>query len=143
MKAQIPAVPVGTTSKAGYGVTAFALASAVIAYATGDHSQQTTGVIVAGAVAALSFLVTQAGRYAQAHALAVNMPTPKVVELRLDGQTIATVPHGVDALTASGPPPLDDEPGDPHDSVPHHPVTDPRDVPPDNDDGIAHMGARA
>lgn len=69
MRAQIPSVPVGTTSKAGYGVTAFALASAVVAYATGDHSQQTTGVIMAGTVAALSFLVTQAGRYLQAHAL--------------------------------------------------------------------------
>lgn len=76
-------VAVGTSTVAGYSVTAVGFVAAIIAYATGDHSAQTLGTLTAAAVALLAFLVTQAGRYVQAHTLAKGVaekiaasPTP-------------------------------------------------------------------
>lgn len=138
MQGNSPAVPVGITSKVGYGVTALGLVSAIVAYATGHRDQQTVGVIVSGAVAGLSLLSTQLGRYAQAHALIVNPPAPT-------NRAAVEAPRPKDAVIygtgnaehvgvvsfSSGP----EEPGDPHDALPHHPVTDPATIPPDVGDG--------
>lgn len=67
-----PNVPIGPSTVAGYSVTVTGVILAILAYLDGDHSQQTVGMLVAGAIAILSFLVTQAGRYAQAKVLAAK-----------------------------------------------------------------------
>lgn len=67
-------VPIGPTTIAGYGVTVTSVLLAVLAYLQGDRSDQTLGVIVAGAVALVSFAITQIGRYVQAKALAERAP---------------------------------------------------------------------
>lgn len=61
-------VAVGLSTKTGYGVSLTAYALAIVAFLQGDRSDQTTGVIVAGTIGTLSLLITQAGRYLQAHA---------------------------------------------------------------------------
>jgi hypothetical protein len=62
-----PSVPIGPTTVAGWGTAAVAFVLAAIAYLTGGHTaEQTTAVELAGA-GVLSGLVTQIGRYLQAH----------------------------------------------------------------------------
>lgn len=61
-------VKVGVTSATGYGVSLAAVVAAALDYIGGDHSAPTRTTLVLGAVAGVSFVVTQAGRYAQAHA---------------------------------------------------------------------------
>lgn len=68
-------VPVGVSSVAGYSVTIGTFAAAVVAYLNGDHSQNTIVVLALGAFSAVSFAITQVGRYAQAHAQA-KKPAP-------------------------------------------------------------------
>jgi len=72
-------VPVGPTTVAGYGVTAVGVALALVAFLAGDRSEQTLGVLVAGGVAALAFVVTQVNRYAQARELARRPVNPSPV----------------------------------------------------------------
>lgn len=72
-------VSVGVSTVAGYSTSLGAVVLAVLAYLQGDHTQQTVGVIVAGAIAAMSFAITQAGRYLQAHAQVKQQP-PVVVD---------------------------------------------------------------
>jgi len=88
-------VPVGVSTVSGYGLTVIAFAAAVVAYLTGDHSQQTVGTIAAGGVAALAFAITQIGRYVQAKAAIYAQPVP-----------VAQAP------TKAGNPPLIDFDGD-------------------------------
>lgn len=64
----VPAIPVGPATKAGYSTAAIAFVLAIVAYLTGDHSQQTVGTLAAGGIGLVSFAGTQAGRYLQAHA---------------------------------------------------------------------------
>jgi hypothetical protein len=61
-------VPVGFTTKLGASVTATGLAAAIVAFVTGDRSEQTVGTLTAAGVAVLAFAITAIGRYAQAHA---------------------------------------------------------------------------
>jgi hypothetical protein len=144
-------VPVGTTSAAGYSLTAAALAAAVVAYATGDRSAQTLGTITAAAVAVLAFIVTSAGRYAQAHAK-IKATTPPVPEpsdginlapetdtnLYRSSPSVVKYPDAVEHVefprVTARITPVDDEPGDHFDAHPDIPVTAPEDVPPDNVD---------
>lgn len=63
-------VPVGKTTVAGWGTTATAAVLALVAFLSGDHSEQTLGTVVAGTLAVVSFAVTQLGRYWQARELA-------------------------------------------------------------------------
>src|SRR5262249_8713138 len=60
-------VPIGLATQAGYGVAIAGLVGAVVAYATGDHSQAQLGSIVSGSIAVISLVVTQIGRYVQAN----------------------------------------------------------------------------
>jgi hypothetical protein len=92
-------VAVGASTIAGYSVTAAGLAAAIIAYATGARDAQTLGVLTASAVAILAFLVTQAGRYAQAHTLA------KGVADKIASSPTPTTPIGVaaDSVKAGDP----------------------------------------
>ena len=69
-------VAVGVSTVAGYTVTASTFAAAVVAYLSGDRSQDTLVVLALGAFSAVSFGVTQVGRYAQAHAQAGNATNP-------------------------------------------------------------------
>lgn len=62
----IPKVPIGPSTVAGYSVTVTGVVLAILSYLQGDHSQQTLGVLTAGAVALVSFAITQIGRYVQA-----------------------------------------------------------------------------
>jgi hypothetical protein len=64
---QAPPVPVGLTTKAGYTVSFLAFVAAIVAFVSGDHSDQTLGTIVAGAIGLVSLAATQLGRYVQAH----------------------------------------------------------------------------
>lgn len=57
----------GIASKTGYGVALAGLICAVIAYATGDHSQATLGSIISASVGLISLAITQIGRYVQAN----------------------------------------------------------------------------
>lgn len=61
-------IPVGPSTIAGFLSTILAGALAVVAFVAGDHSEQTLGVIVGGALAAISLVTTLLGRYAQARA---------------------------------------------------------------------------
>jgi hypothetical protein len=54
-------------SKTGYGVALAGFLGAVIAYATGDHSQAQLGSILSASVGLISLAVTQVGRYVQAN----------------------------------------------------------------------------
>jgi hypothetical protein len=65
-----PNVPIGPSTVTGYSVTLVAAILAVLAFVQGDHSEQTLGTIVAGAVAGVAFVVTQIGRYLQSRELA-------------------------------------------------------------------------
>ncbi len=62
-------VPVGTATKAGLGTAALAFAGAILAYLTGDHSQQALGGITAAGVGTVSLLATLAGRFIQSNTL--------------------------------------------------------------------------
>lgn len=66
MDTTIPKVPTGAATVTGYGVSLVSFVLAVIAFLTGDHSEQTVGVIVAGAVGLGALAVTSAGRFIQA-----------------------------------------------------------------------------
>lgn len=115
---------VGVSSVAGY-VTSFAgFAGAVAAYLNGDHTQQTTGIAVSGAIGLISLIVTQVGRYSQAHAAVKAAPAVLAVP-------VADEPV---QLAATEPPPLTDEQanddpdmGDPLDATPESFVADRRD----------------
>lgn len=81
-----PKVPIGPTTIAGYTVTLTSFVLAIFAYLQGDHSQQTLGVLTAGAAAIVAFAITQIGRYAQAkvlahyHELAPPVPPTAIVQ---------------------------------------------------------------
>jgi hypothetical protein len=86
-------------------------------------------VLTAGAIAALSFVVTQLGRYAQSHALA-KAPATQVVYA---GGSVATTPRTAPTSDAE-PPPLTDaeadvdpDMGDPLDAGPESYLGDPDD----------------
>lgn len=66
----IPSVPVGTTTLAGFTATLTGLAMVVISLLQGSATQDTIGAVIGGTLAVGSAVVTLAGRYAQAHALA-------------------------------------------------------------------------
>jgi hypothetical protein len=68
------AVSVGFSTKLGASLTATGVATAIVAFATGDRSEQTLGVIAGAAVAALAFAITAAGRYAQSRAQIKTAP---------------------------------------------------------------------
>lgn len=68
-------VPVGVSSLAGYSTSVVTLAGAMAAFLTGDRSRDTLVIVLLGGYSAGSFLVTQVGRYVQAHALA-KKPAP-------------------------------------------------------------------
>lgn len=59
-------VPIGVASATGYSVSTAALVLAIIAFLTGDRSEQTLGTIAAGTFALLTLLATQLGRFWQA-----------------------------------------------------------------------------
>lgn len=65
-----PKVPIGPTTIAGYSVTLAGALGAVIAFKSGDRSEQTLGTLAAGVFAAIAFVVTQVGRYVQAREIA-------------------------------------------------------------------------
>lgn len=67
-------VGVGVTSQVGYGVTLAALLAAIVAYIQGDHSIENATTLGLGIVAGISYVITQLGRYAQAHAHAKALP---------------------------------------------------------------------
>lgn len=67
-------VPVGVASLAGYSTSAVTLAGAAAAYLTGDRSTDTLIIILLGGYSAVSLVVTQVGRYAQAHAAVKGTP---------------------------------------------------------------------
>jgi hypothetical protein len=123
-------VPVGPTTVAGYSVTAVAFAAAVLAYLTGDHSQQTLGTILAGVLAGLAFLSTQAGRFVQAHHLAKQAA---LVSRTLAGSVLTPTTTTNVPVTSPLTTPDEQEPGDP-DVLAHLPVADPAQVPPDQGD---------
>ena len=111
-------VGVGVTSVAGYAVTLAGVVAAVLAYTQGDRSEQTLGTITAGAVAAVAFVITQVGRYAQAHLLiGIGQFTPTA------GALVTAAPDLV-------------EPGDP-DALPHLPVRNPAGIGADKGDAGA------
>jgi hypothetical protein len=58
--------PVGLGTKVGLGVSSAAFVAAVVAFITGDRSEQTLGVLVSAAVGALTLAVTIGGRMLQA-----------------------------------------------------------------------------
>jgi len=64
-------VPVGLSTQVGVGLTVAGVATAIVAYATGDRSEQTTGTLAGAAVAILAFAITAAMRAVQAKALIV------------------------------------------------------------------------
>lgn len=154
-------VSVGLATKAGYSLSAAALAAALIAYLTGDRSDQTLGTLTAAGVAVLAFVITQAGRYLQAYALAKPTPPPAPAVVELASDTIKSTDLAAGAITASqfaggaiswagassGPPPDDDVeqlttddvadqdgPGDLVNQMPHLPVSAPGSIKPDNVD---------
>lgn len=117
-------VPVGVTSIAGYTLTSGAAIAAILAFIEGDRSEQTLGVVAAVALAAISFLATTVGRYAQARILAQGA----VARARLgsvSGQTITPVQTTV-TPTPSAPAPSastttwfrEPEPGEPVRTLP-------------------------
>jgi hypothetical protein len=134
-------VPVGFTTKLGASVTATGLAAAIVAFVTGDRSEQTVGTLTAAGVAVLAFAITAIGRYAQAHAqIKAAAPAQRIpgtgVVLRSDtasepkqivlGDVSSKIP-GTDAGPFGPPSPrgvdppasaVDDEPGDPFSAVP-------------------------
>lgn len=65
-------VAVGPSTVLGAGVSTSAFVAAVLAFLFGDHSQQTLGTIVGGALSGTVLVVTLAGRYLQAHAALTN-----------------------------------------------------------------------
>lgn len=134
-------VSVGASTIAGYSVTAAGFAAAIIAYATGARDAQTLGVLTAAAVATVAFLVTQVGRYAQAHTLAKGV-AEKVADtsVKLDGREVASAANMYSSIAsvASDVPPghttypevesqyADDiEEGGDHDAIPHVPTAAP------------------
>jgi hypothetical protein len=60
-------VPVGVATQTGYAVAVAGLIAAILAYATGDHSQAQLGSIIGGAIGLISLTITQIGRYVQAN----------------------------------------------------------------------------
>jgi hypothetical protein len=58
--------PVGLGTKVGLGVSTAAFVAAVVAFITGDRSEQTLGVLVSAAVGAITLAVTIGGRMLQA-----------------------------------------------------------------------------
>lgn len=72
-------VPVGPTTVAGWGVTFTAFVTALVMYLTGHGGgTQELGIICASGAGLVVFLVTQIGRYVQAHAQVKPRPTPTV-----------------------------------------------------------------
>lgn len=76
----MPSVPIGPSTVAGYTVSTAAFIAAVLAFINGDHGPSTLGVIAAGVIGALAFVVTQVGRYRQATA-AITASSPTVTPL--------------------------------------------------------------
>jgi hypothetical protein len=106
-----PKVPVGVTSQVGYGVTATALIAAVVAFVSGDRSEQTLGVLTAAALAAVSLGITQIGRYLQARELARNT-------YHYVGQDVEQAEAAKNVEEDA----YDDEPGDVFDGLPDIPT---------------------
>jgi hypothetical protein len=71
-------VPVGTTTKVGYGATITTAIAAILAYLFADADAQTLGVIASGIFAAISMVTTQIGRYMQAKEI-IKQDTAHVV----------------------------------------------------------------
>jgi hypothetical protein len=118
-------VPVGATTVAGYTATITAAATAVLAYLFADADQATLGTIVAGAVALSSLLVTQIGRYAQAHALAKQAPA---LALQASAQAGVHVPDSEPRSLTDDELEEDPDMGDPPDVGPESYQADPDDT---------------
>jgi hypothetical protein len=59
-------VPIGPSTIAGYSATTIAFSLAVVAYITGDRSEQTLGTLAAAAAGVIALVVTNIGRFLQA-----------------------------------------------------------------------------
>lgn len=92
-------VPVGVATTTGYGVALAGLIGAVLAYATGDHSQAQLGSIVGAAVGLISLTITQIGRYVQANSQIKANVELKRLETQA-GAVLSTVQHDDPQATA-------------------------------------------
>jgi hypothetical protein len=141
-------VPVGVTSVAGYSVTLASVAGAVVAYLQGDHSADNATVIALGVAAGLSFLSTQIGRYAQAHAL--SKQAAQVAEQERWAAAEQSKPMRAWEPDGDDPPPDEYAAADAweqsagEDAPPQaalYPLTDPASIPPDEGDARAEGSA--
>lgn len=84
-------VPVGPTTLAGWGSAALAFVLAAITYLTGGHTAEQTTAVELAAAGLLSGLVTQVGRYLQAH-------KQITVDLEAASRAVGLTPAQVEAL---------------------------------------------
>lgn len=136
MNDTIPKVPIGPTTILGSSVSIAAFGLAVVAYLTGDHSQQTVGTIVAGAVSLGALAITAAVRGKQAQvlahkAIAVYDGLSPVAQAEIESlrQRVDDAVAELQARDLGGV-----EPGDPLPALPHIPTKSPTAVPKDKGD---------
>lgn len=139
----MPKIPIGPATIAGYSVSLAGFIAAVLAYANGSRDEQTLGVITAGAIGAIAFVITQAGRYAQAKAEILVKRALHLEPIQLEairGETATTMPpagmvYPTSSTAVLEPADIDDE-AEPRDELDDRaeaiPITE--DPPPDEGD---------